>query len=121
MITSKLAPAEAVRTDSPERLTLIRSMLRTELTTTLALAETCRSTVAELTGEFDIDSVMDREIAEASATRADQAVADIHWALDRLANGTYGTCDLCEDQIPQERLDAIPYARWCVPCSRLRS
>lgn len=39
-------------------------------------------------------------------------------ALDRLAAGDYGVCLECERPIPPTRLDAVPWARYCVPCQR---
>lgn len=37
-------------------------------------------------------------------------------ALDRLDAGDYGVCLSCEEQIPAKRLNALPWARYCVPC-----
>lgn len=37
-------------------------------------------------------------------------------ALGRIADGTYGGCDRCGVAIPVERLEALPHARFCVPC-----
>ncbi len=43
-------------------------------------------------------------------------------ALDRVDAGTFGTCEACGKAIPQERLEALPYARHCVRCAaRLQS
>ena len=47
---------------------------------------------------------------------------DSHWdrllndALKRIANGTYGICAKCGDDISPERLDAVPYAVTCRKC-----
>ena len=35
-------------------------------------------------------------------------------ALKRLDNGTYGQCIICGKQIPEERLEAIPWTLLCV-------
>lgn len=40
----------------------------------------------------------------------------IQEALDRLEDGTYGICLECGRQINPERLEAKPYARYCVAC-----
>ena len=40
-------------------------------------------------------------------------------ALDKLAEGTYGTCDVCGEQIPPARLEAQPESAVCVNCSGL--
>ncbi len=37
-------------------------------------------------------------------------------ALDRIVSGEYGICSECEEEIPQIRLDAVPWTRVCVPC-----
>ena len=37
-------------------------------------------------------------------------------ALDRLESGDYGICLGCEEPIPRKRLQALPWARYCVPC-----
>lgn len=44
-------------------------------------------------------------------------VADIDQALERLEAGTYGLCVTCGSPIPAERLEAVPWAALCVPCS----
>jgi DnaK suppressor protein len=41
----------------------------------------------------------------------------IHEALDRIRDGTYGTCGTCGRPIPRERLDLLPYAVECAPCA----
>src|SRR5262249_7951633 len=38
-------------------------------------------------------------------------------ALERIERGTYGRCEQCGKDIPEERLDALPYARHCAPCA----
>ena len=42
---------------------------------------------------------------------------EIDRALGRLENGVFGACEACQEAIPTERLDVLPYARWCVPCT----
>jgi DnaK suppressor protein len=37
-------------------------------------------------------------------------------ALDRVRSGDYGVCLSCEQPIPPKRLQALPWARYCVPC-----
>lgn len=46
----------------------------------------------------------------------DQIAAQITEALDRIADGTYGTCRACGQAIPRQRLEALPYATCCVDC-----
>jgi DnaK suppressor protein len=37
-------------------------------------------------------------------------------ALDRLARGAYGTCPSCHEPISPKRLEAVPWAEFCVRC-----
>ena len=41
-------------------------------------------------------------------------LADVEHALRRLDDGTYGTCEVCGKQIPEERLEALPATRLCL-------
>ncbi|WP_206491841.1 TraR/DksA C4-type zinc finger protein [Rhodococcus sp. KRD162] len=45
---------------------------------------------------------------------------EIDAARARLAAGTYGSCERCGREIPLMRLEALPAARRCVLCVRLR-
>jgi DnaK suppressor protein len=40
-------------------------------------------------------------------------------ALARLEEGDFGACDECEEKMSKKRLDAIPWARYCVSCQEL--
>jgi DnaK suppressor protein len=40
----------------------------------------------------------------------------IEEALDRIQSGDYGICLSCEESIPEKRLKALPWARYCVTC-----
>jgi DnaK suppressor protein len=44
-------------------------------------------------------------------------VAEIDQALERIDAATYGRCTACGSSIPGERLEAVPWAALCVPCS----
>jgi RNA polymerase-binding transcription factor DksA len=41
-------------------------------------------------------------------------LADVDRALRRLDDGTYGTCEACGQPISDERLEAMPAARFCI-------
>jgi RNA polymerase-binding transcription factor len=42
----------------------------------------------------------------------------IEEALDRIEAGDYGICLACEEPIPAKRLQALPWARYCVECQQ---
>ena len=41
---------------------------------------------------------------------------EVEGALERLRDGTYGTCMECGMPVSRKRLDALPWARYCVTC-----
>ena len=47
-----------------------------------------------------------------------QTHAEILAALQRIEEGTYGKCVRCGNEIPAERLEAMPRATLCVTCKQ---
>lgn len=45
-------------------------------------------------------------------------LAKVEHALKRVAGGTYGICESCEQAIPVARLEVLPYATTCVSCAQ---
>jgi RNA polymerase-binding transcription factor DksA len=103
---------------SPESLAELRRLLVEESATQAARCGEHLALVAQLRGLTDGDSVLERELAEAGAARAEETAADVAHALERMENGTYGWCEACGAPMPFERLQAIPSARLCVACPR---
>jgi DnaK suppressor protein len=50
--------------------------------------------------------------------RAIQQLELVDAALARLDAGTFGTCTRCGKAIAPERLEALPWAAWCIDCQR---
>lgn len=44
---------------------------------------------------------------------------EVNDALRRFTQGTYGVCQECDEPISSKRLDAVPWARYCVRCQEL--
>jgi|SRR5580765_3261344 len=40
----------------------------------------------------------------------------IEQALKRIKNGSFGACANCEDEMQQKRLEAVPWAAYCIDC-----
>lgn len=55
----------------------------------------------------------EREKEFAILDRVDADLAAVDRALERLTQGTYGMCDACGERIDEERLTALPAARFC--------
>lgn len=45
----------------------------------------------------------------------DAELSDVEHALRRLDDGTYGVCEACGQPISEDRLEAMPAARFCLP------
>ncbi len=48
-----------------------------------------------------------------------QKLKEIDEALDKIANGNYGICDMCEEPISVARLQVKPYAKYCIACREI--
>ena len=59
---------------------------------------------------------IDRKIIEALGSQELNRLKLIDSALSRIQQGQYGHCIKCGRNIPQERLEAIPYALMCIEC-----
>ena len=63
-------------------------------------------------------ATLDREIDYTLEENSIRMLTAIDAALKRLADGTYGTCASCGQQIAPERLEAYPWASLCIDCKR---
>lgn len=61
--------------------------------------------------------VIDRALLTALGTQDANRLQLIENALDRIKQGRYGRCLKCGQEIPQERLEALPYALMCINCA----
>jgi DnaK suppressor protein len=44
---------------------------------------------------------------------------DVVAALQKIDDGSFGSCERCGETIGDKRLDAMPSARYCITCQRL--
>jgi len=61
---------------------------------------------------------LDREIDYTLEENEGRVLAAIDGALERIDNGTFGTCRTCGQEIALERLEALPYTTQCIDCKR---
>jgi DnaK suppressor protein len=59
----------------------------------------------------------DEELDLALLENEQQLLVDIDDALARIEAGTYSRCENCHREIPRQRLEALPYARYCIECA----
>ena len=107
------------RDELSQRLASRRQALRAEVQRELANSDDPRVTgfmnqlaatedwvLADILGDLDIATVT-RDVAELSEVEA---------ALNRIADGSYGTCSGCGEPIGWPRLNAQPTADRCIAC-----
>ena len=58
------------------------------------------------------------EIGSTLEEHDERLLVAIDAALQRIENGTYGKCVNCGAPIPEERLEAMPWATLCIDCKR---
>ena len=61
-----------------------------------------------------------KELLFSQSTNERNTLKLIEEALDRLAEGTFGDCINCGEEITPKRLDAIPWAPHCIRCQELQ-
>jgi DnaK suppressor protein len=60
------------------------------------------------TENYDVEGALDLLEGET------QLLKEVDDALARIGNGTFGRCEICHQEIPRERLEAVPYTRYCI-------
>jgi len=58
----------------------------------------------------------DRDISLILSDRDRLKLQAIDDALERIKQGSYGLCEVCELDIAEERLKALPFTRLCISC-----
>jgi RNA polymerase-binding protein DksA len=61
---------------------------------------------------------VEREIGNTLEEHDERLLGAIDAALQRIEDGTYGKCVNCGAPIPEERLEAMPWATLCIDCKR---
>jgi DnaK suppressor protein len=58
----------------------------------------------------------ERELAIRNLDRESSLLRNVRLALARIADGSYGVCMHCEEEIKPKRLDAVPWTPYCIRC-----
>ena len=67
--------------------------------------------------EFSADTY-NQEFQLGLIENEDEILREVTDALHRMEAGSFGTCEGCEELIPDRRLQVLPYARYCVDCQQ---
>ena len=70
------------------------------------------------TGDQSIDSLAKESLFQQTSQRR-RLVRIIEAALRRIAEGNYGICVACADNIPRKRLEALPWTDCCLRCQEI--
>jgi RNA polymerase-binding transcription factor DksA len=101
---------DAPRTEPrPERLTAHEARQRLEH------ARSTRLTQLQALGE---GGQADDQLMAAQKDAIERVLKEIDAAFARIDGGSYGTCLGCGKPVPGERLEILPYTRYCVACQR---
>ncbi|MEU5100550.1 TraR/DksA C4-type zinc finger protein [Streptomyces sp. NPDC020996] len=76
------------------------------------------SRLAQLQALNETGQTPDDHLLSEQRSAMQRALKEIEEAFARVENGTYGTCLGCTQPIPAERLEILPYTRFCVACRR---
>ena len=57
------------------------------------------------------------EVMDYLGNSARTEIARIKQAIARIDNGQYGICEICDEPISTERLEAVPYSNMCIKCA----
>lgn len=84
------------------------------------LKESIQEPAAENTYAFHLADLgsdnNEREKSFMVASLEGDLLAELDEALNRIEDGSYGICAICDQQIHTNRLEAIPYAKLCLEC-----
>ena len=104
--------------DAPKRAQLRSALEAEEQQLRARIAETSPEGTDPLSfdgGFADASQVTaERGELEAIGNQLTETLRDVEDALTKLDNGTYGTCEACGGPIGDDRLEAMPAARYCI-------
>jgi DnaK suppressor protein len=70
--------------------------------------------------EFDrLQQQMNREVAIRNLDRESTLLKSVQSALARIEDESFGICLRCDEEIPEKRLKALPWAAYCVKCQEI--
>ncbi|MBS9780284.1 MAG: TraR/DksA C4-type zinc finger protein [Moraxellaceae bacterium] len=59
-------------------------------------------------------SYQENDMRQNLLIEAQEELVEVKSALLRIENGSYGECLECEEEIESKRLQAVPYAKYCM-------
>lgn len=94
-----------------------RDALRMALAGDLSLLKEIRGQPPGDVVDGAFDSIQD-EISSQLAEVEVREMSRVEYAIERMREGQFGICEGCGTNIPMARLNALPYATYCIRCQR---
>lgn len=66
--------------------------------------------------DTDVREQVGHDTIEAQIVSLQKRLENIHNAVRKITTSGYGTCENCKKEIPVERLELVPEAKYCVEC-----
>jgi DnaK suppressor protein len=84
----------------------------------LTAVEQGRQTVADATQDVADQAVSSyqKELLFTQGTNGHNQLSQVRLALERIEEGSYGECLQCGNTIGAKRLEAVPWASYCIDC-----
>ena len=67
----------------------------------------------------EVQNAAERELAIRNLDRESNLLRNVRAALHRIDEGTFGVCAHCEEDISLKRLNAVPWAAYCIQCQEI--
>ncbi len=67
----------------------------------------------------EVQFAAERELAIRNLDRESQLFRQVRAALRRMDEGTFGICVHCDEEISPKRLQAVPWAAYCLKCQEI--
>ncbi len=111
MKTKEIAQFEAILLERREQIHNNLAAVANEL------AQTQRD---DLKDEGDIASASEEILkGDAISMQQKKELEEIEQSIAKIRKGTYGVCEMCEEQIGMPRLKAKPFAKYCIVCREI--
>jgi DnaK suppressor protein len=67
----------------------------------------------------EVQNAAERELAIRNLDRESNLLRNVRAALHRIDEGMFGICLHCEEDISPKRLNAVPWAQYCIACQEI--
>ena len=121
----KASTAKKTRKTAKSGLDALRARLETQRQEILDMYEHDLRVGQEMSDEGAEDlvdranSAYNREFMLSLSGSELEILKEIEEAIGRIESGAYGICSACDEKIAHKRLQAVPWARYCIDCQEL--